>query len=45
VHYDEAGRIAIYGAETDAYRRLIGRNDVKVIPAMRNRRQQMADTA
>lgn len=45
VHYDEAGRIAIYGAETDAYCRFVGRNDVKVIPAMRNRRQQMADTA
>lgn len=37
-HYDAKGRIALYGVETDDYRRLTSQADIKVIPAMRNRR-------
>lgn len=37
-HYDGNGRIALYGVETDDYRRLISQRDIKVIPAMRSRR-------
>jgi hypothetical protein len=36
-HYDGNGRIALYGVETDDYRHLMSRPDIKVIPAMRNR--------
>jgi hypothetical protein len=36
-HYDDNGRIALYGVETDDYRRLTSQPDIKVIPAMRNR--------
>lgn len=37
-HYDANGHIALYGVETDGYRRLTSQSDIKVIPAMRNRR-------
>jgi len=37
-HYDANGHIALYGVETDAYRQLTSQPDIKVIPAMRNRR-------
>jgi Family of unknown function (DUF6157) len=37
-HYDARGRIALYGAETGEYRRLATRKDLKIIPAMRNRK-------
>ncbi|GJD48584.1 hypothetical protein OPKNFCMD_1307 [Methylobacterium crusticola] len=36
VHYDDAGRIAIYGAETERYRELAA--GPAVVPAMRSRR-------
>jgi hypothetical protein len=38
-HYDAKGRIALYGVETDEYRRLTSRVDIAVIPAMRNRKK------
>lgn len=38
VYYDGAGRIALYGAETADYRLFAARGDLKIIPAMRNRR-------
>lgn len=38
-HYDGNGRIALYGVGTDDYCRLISLRDIKVIPAMRSRRQ------
>jgi hypothetical protein len=37
-HYDDEGRIALYGVETDGYRRLAASEDLKVIPAMRTRK-------
>ena len=40
VHYDEKGRIALHGAETDAYRRLAARTDLRIMPAMRNRKSR-----
>jgi hypothetical protein len=36
-HYDADGRIALYGVESDDYRRLTSLADIKVVPAMRNR--------
>lgn len=38
LHHDEAGRVAVYGVETDAYRKLAARDDLKLVPGMRNRR-------
>ena len=38
VHYDEKGRIALYGVETERYRHLATREHLKIIPAMRNRK-------
>lgn len=35
-HYDEEGRIALYGAETEDYGRFAVCKSLKVIPAMRN---------
>lgn len=37
-HYDEKGRIALYGCETEAYRTLGSRTDLTIVPAMRNRK-------
>lgn len=37
-HYDVNGRIALYGVETDDYRRLTSQSGIKVVSAMRNRR-------
>lgn len=37
-HYDANGRIALYGVETDDYRQLTSQSNVRIIPAMRNRR-------
>ncbi len=36
-HYDADGRIALYGVETDDYRRLMSQPDIKIVTAMRNR--------
>jgi hypothetical protein len=41
-HYDAGGRIALYGVETDDYRRLTSQSDIRVVPAMRNRRQRIS---
>lgn len=38
VHYDEQGRIALYGTETEDYRRLAARKDLRVMAAVRSRR-------
>jgi hypothetical protein len=38
LHHDAEGRVAAYGVETDAYRDLAGRADLKQLPGMRNRR-------
>jgi hypothetical protein len=40
IHFDEAGRIAIYGVDSPEYRRFAqnGDNKVKLVPAMRNSR-------
>ncbi|HEY4029392.1 MAG TPA: DUF6157 family protein [Caulobacteraceae bacterium] len=37
-HYDADARIALYGVETDAYRRFTTEAGLPVIPAMRNRK-------
>ena len=41
-HYDADGRIALYGVETDDYRRLMSQSDIKVLPAMRNQAKKAA---
>lgn len=38
IHHDEAGRIAAYGVETDGYRTLAARADLKVIGGLRSRK-------
>ncbi|WP_210210450.1 DUF6157 family protein [Methylocystis hirsuta] len=38
LHHDERGRVAVYGVETEAYRKLAARDDLKLVPGMRNRR-------
>jgi hypothetical protein len=38
LHHDEAGRLAVYGVETEEYRKLVARADLKVVPGMRSRR-------
>jgi hypothetical protein len=38
VHYDEEGRMALYGAETQEYRRLAMRTDLRVMAARPARR-------
>lgn len=39
VHHDGAGRLALYGVESDAYRDLArGADGLAVVKAMRNRR-------
>jgi len=39
-HYDEKGRIALYGAETNEYRRFAACTSLQVIPAMRNHKSR-----
>ena len=40
VHFDEQGRMALYGMETDAYREFAAMTDtLKVLPAMRSSRK------
>jgi len=39
LHHDEHGRVALVGVETDAYRALAARSDLKVIPGMRSGRR------
>jgi hypothetical protein len=41
-HYDGEGRIALYGVESDDYRRLTSQADINVVPAMRNRTAKAA---
>jgi hypothetical protein len=41
-HYDQRGRIALYGAETDAYRCFAARKDLQIIPAMRNSKARVS---
>lgn len=38
VHYDEQGRMALYGAETPEYRRFASRSDLRVMAARPSRR-------
>lgn len=38
LHHDGDGRVAVHGIETEAYRALAARADVKVVPGMRSRR-------
>lgn len=38
VHYDEQGRMAIYGAETQEYRIFAMRSDLRIMPARSARR-------
>jgi hypothetical protein len=38
VHYDEEGRMALYGAETPEYRRLAVQSGLRVMPARASRR-------
>jgi hypothetical protein len=39
VHYNEQGRMALYGAETDEYRQFAMRSDLRVMTARPARRQ------
>lgn len=38
-HYDAQGRIALYAAESEDYRRLTSQSDIRVVQAMRNRKR------
>lgn len=38
LHHDADGRVAAYGIETEEYRELLSRPDVKVVSGMRSRR-------
>ena len=38
LHHDENGRVAAFGVETDAYRKLSAQPDLKIVPGMRSRR-------
>ena len=38
VHCDKEGKIALYGRETEAYRKLAGDNNLKVLKAMKSAR-------
>ena len=38
LHHDDAGRLAAYGVETEEYRKLAARADLKVVPGMRARK-------
>jgi Family of unknown function (DUF6157) len=38
LHHDEVGKIAAYGVNTDAYRELVTRPDLKIVSGMRSRR-------
>ncbi|MCP5381575.1 MAG: hypothetical protein H6912_04335 [Kordiimonadaceae bacterium] len=38
LHYDENGMIAIYGVETEKYKKMTCRKDLKIIPGMRSRK-------
>lgn len=35
LHHDEAGRVAAYGVETEEYRKLATRADLKIVTGMR----------
>jgi hypothetical protein len=39
LHHDGVGRLAAYGVETEDYRKLAARADLKVLAGMRNRRR------
>ncbi|MER2265048.1 DUF6157 family protein [Methylobacterium oxalidis] len=38
LHHDAAGRVAAYGVETEIYRTLAARGDLRIVPGMRSRR-------
>ncbi|PWC33960.1 DUF6157 family protein [Azospirillum sp. TSO35-2] len=38
LHHDDAGKVAAYGVETDAYCALCERPDLTIVPGMRSRR-------
>jgi hypothetical protein len=38
LHHDSRGRVAAFGVETAAYRRLAGSKDIKVVAGLRSRR-------
>jgi hypothetical protein len=38
LHHDEAGKVAAFGVETDAYRALSERPEITCVPGMRSRR-------
>ncbi len=38
LHHDGAGRVAAYGVETEEYRKLAARADLKIVSGMRNRK-------
>jgi hypothetical protein len=38
LHHDENGRVAIHGAETDEYRTLASRSDLKIVAGIRSRK-------
>ena len=38
LHHDENGMVAAYGVETDEYRGLVSRPDIKVVAGMRSRK-------
>lgn len=40
LHHDEHGRVAAYGCETDAYRELSERSDLKIVAGVRSRRDR-----
>lgn len=40
VHYDERGRIAIYGCETESYRLFASRPDLIILAGMRSRKPE-----
>lgn len=38
IHHDAAGRVALYGVESDEYRSLASRDDITLVKAMRSSR-------
>ncbi|MCR2822252.1 DUF6157 family protein [Lederbergia panacisoli] len=38
-HYDDQGKVAIYDAESESYRQLLGRDDITKLKGMRSKRK------
>jgi hypothetical protein len=41
VHYDSEGKMALYGCETEAYKKFMSDTSIHVIPALRSKRESV----